>query len=545
MGLLGFSDDPITEEVDKATDEQNTEENWADIMNICDKAGKTSEDAKKYVRAIIKRLYNADPHVGIQAVVLLDACVKNSGRKFHLEIASRDFENDFTKLMTKAHISVAKKLRECLKRWSENEFKSDSSLNLIPSLYVKLKNSGMDFNSTNDTPPKKPALMSKDPDVVESNEEEQQILRAIELSLKETSGSPSTSLYPSTNLSTVSAPSFQASTSAPTKEPIKVQALYDFEAAEDNELTFGAGDIIYVIDDSDPNWWKGKNQKGGEGLFPSNFVTADLNVEPEKFLFEKAKKIVQFKESVDVKLERQNEDIEINENKIDRLIHLMHEADPTNPERDTEEMLVLEQEVNAMGPLIDSELERVDRKHAQLTQLSADLVEALSLYHTLMREPPLSSVTKVPYGYPPSSGAYNGPQPLQMMGPPMGPGSLPPGMDRPPYMHPGVHMQYGTPISMPAMMSLQHLPPQIQSAPGTSGQMPPPQGIAPQANPNLIEERKTDPNMMHYGIPNYGGPSAIPQNYQLGGPVSSHAIMQNGSQQPGPHYNSNSNSHMM
>lgn len=59
-------------------------------------------------------------------------------------------------------------------------------------------------------------------------------------------------------------------------------------------------------------------------------------------------------------------------------------------------------EVNAMGPLIDAELERVDRKHAQLTQLSADLVEALGLYHTLMREPQLQVnklVYESPYGY--------------------------------------------------------------------------------------------------------------------------------------------------
>lgn len=52
-----------------------------------------------------------------------------------------------------------------------------------------------------------------------------------------------------------------------------------------------------------------------------------------------------------------------------------------------------------MGPLIDTELERVDRKHAQLTQLSSDLVEALSLYHMLMREPQLPSVNKPMYGY--------------------------------------------------------------------------------------------------------------------------------------------------
>lgn len=120
-------------------------------------------------------------------------------------------------------------------------------------------------------------------------------------------------------------------------------------------------------------------------------------------MYEKAKKSVQFKETVDIKQEKEPEEVEINEEKIDRLLHLLHEADPTNPESDTNEMLKLEREVNLMGPLIDTELERVDRKHAQLTQLSADLVDALGLYHTLMREPQFSSVNKVPYGYPQTS----------------------------------------------------------------------------------------------------------------------------------------------
>ncbi|RZB84931.1 signal transducing adapter molecule 2, partial [Asbolus verrucosus] len=416
MGLFGALNDAITEEVERATNENNTEDNWEQIINICDKAGKSADEAKSYLRAIVKRLNNNDPHIAIQAATLLDACVKNSGKLFHVEVASREFENEFTKLMSKSHGSVSKKLRESLKRWAENEFKTDQQLNLIPSLYTKLKNSGIDF-STTEMPVKKSAPASKDPNVVESQEEENQILKAIELSLKESTSSPrssgaSSSLYPTATLSAANT----SATSTPVKEPKKVRALYDFEAAEDNELTFRSGEIIY----------------------------------------EKAKKIVQFKETVEVKSpEKEPEDIEINEDKIDRLLHLLHEADPTNPETDTEEMLKLEREVNGMGPLIDSELERVDRKHAQLTQLSADLVEALGLYHTLMREPQFPP--KLPYNFNQMSQPPN-----SMVQPPNFNGLPPPTSMMPPMSTPGMppHMQhYAMPMmSAPGSMSAGHLP---------------------------------------------------------------------------------------
>lgn len=162
------------------------------------------------------------------------------------------------------------------------------------------------------------------------------------------------------------------------KDGRKVRALYDFEAAEDNELTFLSGDIIYVLDDSDSNWWSGYNDRG-EGLFPSNFVTADLNAEIEKNQHEK--KTYSF--SID---EKNAVKPSIDEMQIDRLLHLLHEANPEDSSSDSEEMFILEAQVNQMLPLIDSELEYVDRNHAKLTQISTSLVEAINMYHVLMRE---------------------------------------------------------------------------------------------------------------------------------------------------------------
>lgn len=77
---------------------------------------------------------------------LLDACVNNSGKTFHIEIASRDFENEYIKILNRSHPKVSQKLRESLKKWAEGEFKSDQQLNLIPSLYAKLKSKGLDFS---------------------------------------------------------------------------------------------------------------------------------------------------------------------------------------------------------------------------------------------------------------------------------------------------------------------------------------------------------------------------------------------------------------
>lgn len=51
------------------------------------------------------------------------------------------------KLLSKSNYKVVQKLKESLKKWAEEDcFKNDPQLNLIPTLYMKLKSDGVDFN---------------------------------------------------------------------------------------------------------------------------------------------------------------------------------------------------------------------------------------------------------------------------------------------------------------------------------------------------------------------------------------------------------------
>lgn len=58
----------------------------------------------------------------------------------------------------------------------------------------------------------------------------------------------------------------------PNNEGMKARALYDYQAADDTEITFDPGDIITHIDTIDEGWWQGLGPDGTYGLFPANYV---------------------------------------------------------------------------------------------------------------------------------------------------------------------------------------------------------------------------------------------------------------------------------
>ena len=49
-------------------------------------------------------------------------------------------------------------------------------------------------------------------------------------------------------------------------------ALYDYQAADETEISFDPGQLITHIDQIDPGWWQGLGPDGNYGLFPANYV---------------------------------------------------------------------------------------------------------------------------------------------------------------------------------------------------------------------------------------------------------------------------------
>ncbi|CAG8519125.1 27658_t:CDS:10 [Dentiscutata erythropus] len=49
--------------------------------------------------------------------------------------------------------------------------------------------------------------------------------------------------------------------------------MYDYDAEEEGEISLKEGTTITILEKTDDGWWRGKNEQGEAGIFPSTYVT--------------------------------------------------------------------------------------------------------------------------------------------------------------------------------------------------------------------------------------------------------------------------------
>ncbi|CAH8589514.1 unnamed protein product [Schistosoma haematobium] len=84
--------------------------------------------------------------------------------------------------------------------------------------------------------------------------------------------SPQNSMYNLVSPCINSSPNTEVHNKTKNNSNLKAVCLYDYNANEDDELSFRAEEHIFDIEQIDEGWWLGRNADGQFGLFPANYV---------------------------------------------------------------------------------------------------------------------------------------------------------------------------------------------------------------------------------------------------------------------------------
>ncbi|RHZ54807.1 hypothetical protein Glove_423g32 [Diversispora epigaea] len=74
----------------------------------------------------------------------------------------------------------------------------------------------------------------------------------------------------------------------PKRAELKAKVIYEYDADGDDEITLKEEEVVVILDKSEADWWKGRNENGEVGLFPSNYVEliTEKDTEPSKQVVE-------------------------------------------------------------------------------------------------------------------------------------------------------------------------------------------------------------------------------------------------------------------
>nr|XP_002722989.1 ADP-ribosylation factor-binding protein GGA3 [Oryctolagus cuniculus] len=110
--------------LNKATNPSNRQEDWEYIIGFCDQINKELEGPQIAVRLLAHKIQSPQEWEAVQALTVLEACMKNCGRRFHNEVGKFRFLNELIKVVSPKYLGdrvsekVKTKVVELLYSWT-------------------------------------------------------------------------------------------------------------------------------------------------------------------------------------------------------------------------------------------------------------------------------------------------------------------------------------------------------------------------------------------------------------------------------------------
>lgn len=144
---------PVGQRIEQATDASLASENWALNMEICDIINETDDAARDAIKAVRKRLtqnVGKNYTVVMYTLTVLETCVKNCGRRFHLLVTNKEFVQELVKLIGPKNdppTAVQEKVLSLIQCWAD-AFKGIPEMTGVVQVYQDLKQKGVEFPMT-------------------------------------------------------------------------------------------------------------------------------------------------------------------------------------------------------------------------------------------------------------------------------------------------------------------------------------------------------------------------------------------------------------
>ncbi|KAG9467537.1 hypothetical protein GDO78_014777 [Eleutherodactylus coqui] len=119
-----MEEESLESRINRATNPLNKEQDWEDVQAFCDQLNQDLEGPQLATRLLAHKIQSPQEWESMQALTVLEACMKNCGKRFHSEVGKFRFLNELIKVVSPKYLGtrspekVKLKILELLYSWT-------------------------------------------------------------------------------------------------------------------------------------------------------------------------------------------------------------------------------------------------------------------------------------------------------------------------------------------------------------------------------------------------------------------------------------------